>query len=64
MAPSAEKNHLFIHLLQSQSGISFPPLILPPCDWELVQVVLRVTNEELAGRDTEEAETSGERERR
>lgn len=38
-------------------------LIVPLCDWELVQVVLRVTNEELAGKNTEKQKSVwGERE--
>ncbi len=61
VSDGAEKNNP----LQSQSEIFFvSSLVVPACDWELLQVVLRVANEELAGKNTERTSSAGrERER-
>lgn len=69
MSDGDEKNIPLLHFLQIQSLILLKKkillfLIVPFCDWELLQVVLGATNEELAGKNTERTSSGGrERER-
>lgn len=51
------------HLLQSQSGGFFSSLIAHVCDWELLRVVLRETNELAKTQRDRDVEGKRERER-
>lgn len=64
VSDGAVKKNPLLCFLQSQSLIFFflPFLVVSFCDWELLGVALRATNEELAGKNTERT-SSGRRER-